>query len=96
MCTQRCSTGPTTVSDSKCPVQTRSRTFLQDAVGSVSFHPLKAFALSVSGSRHFGPASTEPDQSSDSDDDEAMQTQVSRRHPTAPSPHDSTVKLWNF
>ena len=76
-----------------------------DAVGSVAFHPLRPFLLSVSGSRHFDINSDINDQSSSSEEDEeehqdsfeAKRTVVRKsRQRRQPSVRDSVIKLWNF
>ncbi|OCH84361.1 hypothetical protein OBBRIDRAFT_764402 [Obba rivulosa] len=61
----------------------------EDAIGSVSFHPLEPLLLSVSGSRHFDTVVTHPENSdsssdetdSDSDEDRHSATPSSRRRP---------------
>lgn len=77
----------------------------KDAVGSVAFHPLRPFLLSVSGSRHFDINSDINDQSSSSEEDEeedqdpfeAKRTVVRKsRQRRQSSVRDSVIKLWNF
>jgi telomerase Cajal body protein 1 len=83
---------------------------LLDAVGSVSFHPLKSMLLSVSGSRHYleggDPGSSSSDSGSTDGENEGEEAQMvstavrlHAKHPRErPSPQvkDASVKLWNF
>lgn len=74
---------------------------MADAIGSVSFHPLKPVLLSASGSRHFethdkmagknspGPLDSDSDSDSDAEDAEV------KRYPL-PYPLDASIKLWAF
>lgn len=76
--------------------------YVQDTVGSVSFHPLRPILLSASGSRHFHPSSENSDLSSSSDDtddepDEISPSNISRpRIRSHPVTLDSSIKMWNF
>ncbi|KAF8315783.1 uncharacterized protein EI90DRAFT_3087393 [Cantharellus anzutake] len=73
-----------------------------DAIGSVSFHPIQSLALTVSGSRHFDvtspalppsrPAST-TDMTSDSGSDSGLDEELENNGIIV---HDPTIKLWNF
>ncbi|KAF8315780.1 WD40-repeat-containing domain protein [Cantharellus anzutake] len=73
-----------------------------DAIGSVSFHPIQSLALTVSGSRHFDvtspalppsrPAST-TDMTSDSGSDSSLDEELENNGIIV---HDPTIKLWNF
>lgn len=77
----------------------------EDAVGSVTFNPLRPVALSVSGARHFKDV-VETD-SSNEEDDEVDDLLLQRNAPTSPEPNgrkkhsqpvtfDSSIKLWDF
>ncbi|KAF7979744.1 hypothetical protein HWV62_41122 [Athelia sp. TMB] len=66
----------------------------EDAIGSVSFHPLQPVLLSASGSRHFeAPFKTRAQQVSDSSDSDGEDLVGER---PLPFPMDASVKLWAF
>ena len=76
-----------------------------DAVGSISFHPLRPLALSVSGSRHFNFSNhntTKDDESSSGDDeiDDADEIPLDRVRvrstKSSPLPLDGSTKIWEF
>ncbi|KAJ7042201.1 WD40-repeat-containing domain protein [Mycena alexandri] len=75
----------------------------EDAIGGVSFHPIRSALLSNSGSRHF-ETHAEQDSSSGEDSDEASDANVGtgprsiRRPATRPTPIplDASMKLWEF
>jgi hypothetical protein len=75
----------------------------EDVVGCVTFHPLRSYLLSASGSRHFDDGAKEGDShssdgdSTDQESDSGGQDRiaVSRRRPL-PYVEDSSLKLWSF
>lgn len=72
---------------------------MTDAIGSVSFHPLHPFLLSISGSRHYQSnnksadfdyeTTSDSDSDSESDSDVAVDT-------LGPQPRDASIKIWDF
>ncbi|KAF8321251.1 hypothetical protein DL93DRAFT_2163535 [Clavulina sp. PMI_390] len=69
----------------------------QDAIGSISLHPIRPLAVTVSGSRSFDEPPTLPTSSSDSDstsDSSDSDVEGARSAPT--QTRDASIKLWNF
>lgn len=98
--------GGYTCQKSSLPSYSRFALPVQDAIGSVAFHPLRSTLISASGSRHFHPEHNDVETSSESDesgeDDEAgrarktgmnVRKRINRPHPVT---LDSSIKLWNF
>jgi len=65
----------------------------EDAVGSVSYHPLQPALLSVSGSRHFITPDDADRESSGSDVEDSPVPRPLKRQPVV---HDASAKLWGF
>jgi WD40 repeat protein len=72
-----------------------------DAIGSVDFHPLQPYLLSVSGSRHFPAveesADTDSEEDGRGDDGETKPAKAMRqRRKLQPLPSDKTISLWDW
>lgn len=71
--------------------------FHLDTVGSISFHPLMASLLSVSGSRHFLEDDDDDDSSTSDEEPTSINNHtVRRRERPRPVTVDASIKIWNF
>ena len=72
-----------------------------DTIGSVSFHPLKTWLLSVSGSRHWDrEEAIESDESEEESEEELEDGEgvvsVKPKDALQPVPFETSVKIWEF
>ena len=72
-----------------------------DTIGSVSFHPLKTWLLSVSGSRHWNREEGIEEEEEEEESEEEVEdweglVSVKSRKVLQPVPFETSVNIWEF